>query len=114
MRNGTTVDTLTSVDIADIVKSGGIFFEVFEGFFFHYLEYNPYAEFVNDKFEKRDKFKSQGKYLLQNLAKKIGLSVFVGNIRKNIKDEHKYLTETCMRENLDDMVKEKFTLKTVI
>ena len=68
--------------------------EVFEGFFCHNLEYNLYIEFVTDIFEKRDLFKSQGKDLLLNLAKKIGISVYAGNIRKDINEESKCVTET--------------------
>ena len=52
MRNGIVIDTLTSVDIVEIVKCGGVILEVFEGLFCHNLEYNPYTEFVNDMFEK--------------------------------------------------------------
>ena len=69
MRNGIIVDTLTSVDFVETVKNGGIILEVFEGFFCHNVEYNPYIEFVTDLFEKRDLFKSQGKDLIQSLAK---------------------------------------------
>ena len=84
MRNGIIVHTSTSVGFVEVVKCGGVFLEVFEGFFFYNLEYNPYTEFVTDMFEKRDFIKSQGKDLLQNLAKKIGLSVYGGNARKDI------------------------------
>ena len=111
MRNGIIIDTLTSVDIVEIVKCGGVILEVFEGFFCHNLEFNPYTEFVTDMFEKRDLFKSQGKDSLQNLAKKIGLSVYGGNIRKDINEEYKCVTENWMRENFDDRVKEWFPLK---
>ena len=111
MRNGIIIDTLTSVDIVEIVKYGGVILEVFEGFFSHNLEFNPYTEFVTDMFQKRDMFKSQGKDLLQNLAKKIGLSVYGGNIRKDINEEYKCVTENWMRENFDDRVKEWFPLK---
>ena len=92
MRNGIIIDTLMSVDIVEIVKCGGVILEVFEGFFCHNLEYNPYTEFFTDMFEKRDLFKSQGKDLLQNLAKKTGLSVYGGNIRKDINEEYKCIT----------------------
>ena len=102
MRNGLIIDTLTSVDIVEIVKCGGVILEIYEGFFCHNLEYNPYTEFVTDMFEKRDLFKSQGKDLLQNLAKKIGLSVYGGNIRKDINEEYKCVTENWMKENFDD------------
>ena len=111
MRNGIIIDTLTSVDIVEIVKCGGVILEVFEGFFSHNLEFNPYTEFVTDMFQKRDMFKSQGKDLLQNLAKKIGLSVYGGNIRKDINGEYKCVTENWMRENFDDRIKEWFPLK---
>ena len=84
MRNGIIVDTLTSVNIVEIVKCGGVFLEVYEGFFCHNVENNPQTEFFSDMFEKRDKFKSQGKELLRNLTEKIGLSVYGGNIRKDI------------------------------
>ena len=75
MRNGIIIDTLTSVDIVEIVKCGGIILEVFEGYFCHNLEYNPYTEFVTDWFEKRHFFKSQGKDFFPKLVKKIGLTV---------------------------------------
>ena len=111
MRNGISIDTLTSVDIIEIVKCRGVILEVYEGFFCHNLEYNPYTEFVTDMFEKRDMFKSQGKELLQNLAKKIGLSVYGGNVRKDINEEYKCVTENWMKEKFDDRVKEWFSLK---
>ena len=111
MRNGIIIDTLTSVDIVETVKCGGVILEVFEGFFCHNLEYNPYTEFVTDMFQKRDMFKSQGKELLQNLPKKIGLSVYSGNLRKDINEEYKCFTENWMRENFDNRVKEWFPIK---
>ena len=69
MRNGIIIKILTSVDIVERVKYGGIILEVFEGVFCHKLEYNRYTEFFSNMFEKRDSFKSQGKDLFQNLAK---------------------------------------------
>ena len=110
-RNGVIIDTLTSVDIVEIVKYGGEILEIYEGFFCLNLNFNPYTEFVTDMFQKRDMFKSQEKDLLQNLAKKIGLSVHGGNIRKDINEKYKCVTENWMRENFDDRVKEWFTLK---
>ena len=92
MRNGIIIDTLTSIDIVEIIKYGGVILEVCEGFFCRNLEYNPYTEFVTDMFEKRDFFKSQGNDSLQNLAKKIGFSVYGGNIRKDINEEYKGVT----------------------
>ena len=111
MKNGRILDTLTSVDIVEIVFYGGMFLEVYEGFFCHNLECNSYTEFVTDMFEKRDMFKSQRKDLLQNLAKGSGISVYGGNFGKDEKEEYKCVTENWMRENFDDRVKERFLLK---
>ena len=111
MRNGIIIDTLTSVDIVEIVKYGGIILEIYEGFFCRNLKYNPYTEFVTNMFEKRGLFKSHGKDLLQNLAKKIGLSVYGGNIRKDINEEYICVTENWMKEYFDDRVKEWFPLR---
>ena len=58
--------------------------KVYEWFFCYNLEYNPYTEFVKDMLEKSDLFKSQGKDLLQKLAKEIRLSVYGGHISKDI------------------------------
>ena len=93
-----------------LLKWGGVILEVYEGFFCHNLEYNPNTEFVTDMFEKWDLCKRQGKDILQDLAKKIGLSVYGGNIRKDMNEEYKCVTETWMRENFDDRVKEWFPL----
>ena len=59
MRNVIIVDTLTNVDIVEIVECGGVILEIFEGFLCHNIKYNPYTDVVTDMFEKRDLFKSQ-------------------------------------------------------
>ena len=53
MRIGIIIDTLRSLDIVEIVKCGGVILEMFEGFFCHNLDSNPYTEFVTDMFENR-------------------------------------------------------------
>ena len=111
MRNGLITDTLTSVDTVEIIKYGAFILKFFEGCFCHNLEFNPYTEIVTDVFEKRDLFKSPGEDLLQNLAKNVGLSVYGGNIRKNINEGYKWVTESWMTENFNDRVKEWFPLK---
>ena len=111
MRNGIIIDSLTSADFVEIVKCGAVGLKVFERFFCHNLEYNPYTEFVTDMFEKRDLFNSQGKDLLQNSAKEIGLSFYGGNITEDIDEESKCVTQNWMRGNLDHRVKDCFPLK---
>ena len=87
------------------------FSEVFEGFFCHNLDYHPYTKIVTDMFDKIDLFKSQRKDLLQKLAKKIGISIYGGNIGKDVNEEYKFVRETWMRDNFKAWVKEWFPLK---
>ena len=108
MSNGVIIDTLANVDFVGIVTGRGVVLEAIEGFFCHTLEYNPYTGFVTDMFEKRVLFKSQRKDLLQNLAKKIGFSAYGGNFRKDINPENECVTETWMKENIDDSLKNGF------
>ena len=63
---------------------------------------NPTQNLLLICLKKKDLFISPGKNLLQNLAKKIGLSVYCGNIRKDINEEYKCVTENWMKENFDD------------
>ena len=111
MRNGIVICTLTCIDIVELVICAGIFSEVYECSFCHNLEFNPHTESVSVVFQKRDLFKSQGKDLLKNLAKKIGISFFGGNLRKDINKEYERVTETWMREVFNDRVKEWFPLR---
>ena len=53
MRNGIIINTLTSIDFVELVNCGGNILEVFDGFFCHNLECNPYTDFVTDMSEKK-------------------------------------------------------------
>ena len=46
MRKSIKIDTLTSVDIVELVKYRGFILEEFEGFFCQNLEYIPYTELL--------------------------------------------------------------------
>ena len=50
-------------------------------------------------------------YFKTSETEKIGLSVYGGNIRKDINEEYRCVTENWMKENFDDRVKEWFPLK---
>ena len=58
--------------------------QIYEIFFYHKMQYNPYTDFVNDMVAKRDRHKKQGKDLLQTLAKKLANSVYGGIIRRDV------------------------------
>ena len=44
--------------------------------FCYNMQYNPYIDFVNDMVAKRDRYKIQGKEMLQTLSKKVNNSVY--------------------------------------
>ena len=69
-RNGDITQHLTSVDIEQIVRTGGIIKEFYEGFFCDNLNFNPFKEYILDMAAKRNEYKKQGKNILQDLCKK--------------------------------------------
>ena len=97
---------MDSVDIVGIVKCGGVDLELFENFFRHNMQYKPHTEFLNDLVAKRGRYKKQRRDLLQKLSKKIANSVFGRNIRWDVNDHFKCVTDNWMKENYNDRVKE--------
>ena len=106
MRNGNTIDTLTSVDIVEIVITSGDNLHVYEGFFCCNLDLNPYIDFVHDMIAKRYLYKKQGKNLLKSLAKNIPNSAQGDIFRKAKCEQYKSVPENCIEGNLDDKIKE--------
>ena len=106
IRNGVVIDTLKSFDIVEINKCGSLVLEVLERLFCHNMQYNPYVDFVNDMVAKRDLYMKQGKEFLQTLFEKINNLVYGGNIRRDVNEQFKCVTDNWMKENYDYRVKE--------
>ena len=88
LRNGYITDTLTSVDIEEIVKIRGKVIEVHEGVLYRKnLKESPFKEFINNLFELRAKYKSEGEDILQEMVKLIMNSLYGQTIRKDIEEE---------------------------
>ena len=66
---------------------------MFDGFFCYKMQYNHYTEVVNDMVVKRDLFKKQWMDLLQTISKTITNSVYGGNIRRDVNDQNKCVSE---------------------
>ena len=110
-RNGVITNTLNSVDIVEMVKCLGVVLDVFDGVFCHIKHYNQCTEFANDLYSERDRFKKQGKGLLQTLAKKIAKSVYGGNLRWDVNEQFECVTDNWTEGNYDDGVKEWWPLR---
>ena len=60
---------------------------------------------------KTDRYKKQGKDLLQRLVKKTANSLYGGNIGRDVNDQYKCLIENWIRENYDIRVKGLWPMK---
>ena len=60
MRNGYIIDTLTSVDICEIVKIGGKVIEIYEGVFYRGIfKISPFRKVIEKLFASRQKYKDE-------------------------------------------------------
>ena len=76
-RNGDITQHLTSVDIEEVVRVGGVIKEFYEGFICDNLDYNPFKEYILDMTAKRNEYKKQGKNILQDMCKKYQMARMV-------------------------------------
>ena len=100
-RNGVIIATLTSIDIIEIVKIGGVILKVYEGFFCESLDFNPYSDFVFDMYDKREQYKKKGNDLSSTQVKKVMCSVYGGNVRRDILDKNVCVSDEWMDTEYD-------------
>ena len=107
-RNGDITQYLTSVDIEQVVRIGGIIKEFYEGFTCDNLDYNPFKEYVLDVTTKRSEYKKQGKTILQTMCKDVTDGAYGSCFRRDITENFKCVTENWMETEYDDRVKNWF------
>ena len=70
MRNGYIIDTLTAVDICEIVKIGGGVIEIYEGVICRKnFKISPIRKVIEKLFALRKKYKDEHNNLMQGLVK---------------------------------------------
>ena len=70
MRNGYIIDTLTSVDIQEIVKNGGKVIEIYEGVFIkENFKVSPFTKVIDKLLALRQKYKDEKNGVMQFLVK---------------------------------------------
>ena len=74
-RNGYIRQHLTSIDIEEIVRVGGVITEIFEGFICDNLDHKLFEKFFLDMTAKRNKYKKEKRKILQTQAKKLSNAV---------------------------------------
>ena len=105
MRNGYIIDTLTSVDIQEIVKNGGKVIEVYEGVIYREIfKISPFRKVIEKLFALRKKYKDEKNDLMQGLVKLIMNSLYGVQIRKDINESYSCKSETWMKTEFDENV----------
>ena len=107
MRNGDIIDTLTSLDIQEVVKIGGKVIEIYELVIFREnFKISPFRKIIEKLFALRQKYKDEKNDLLQGLCKLIMNSLCGVQIRRDIKESYscksQHWMETEFGENVLD------------
>ena len=90
MRNGYIIDTLTSVDICEIVKTGGRVIETYEGVIYREnFKISLFGKVIDKLFALRQKYKDEHNDLLRRLVKLITNSLYGVQIRRDIDQSYK-------------------------
>ena len=110
-RNGDITQHLTSVDIEEVVRVGGVITEVYEDCISDNLDYNPFEGYILGMTVKRNEYNKQGKNILQKLCKKISNGTYGVCDRYDIHEVLKCVSENWMKTKYDDRVKEYIHLK---
>ena len=105
MRNGYIIDTLTSVDIQEIVKVGAKVIEIYEGVIYREnFKISPFRKVIEKLFALRQKYKDEKNDLMQGLVKLIMNSLNGVQIRRDINESYYYKSENWMKTEFDENV----------
>ena len=105
MRNGYIVDTLTSVDIQEIIKIGGKVVEVFEGVIYREnFKVSPIKKVIDKIFDLRQKYKDEKIDVMQLLIKLIMNSLYGEQIRNDTEEGDDGKSEAWMMTDYDERV----------
>ena len=104
MRNGYIIDTLTSIDMQETVKTGGKVIELCEGVIYRQnYKVSSYRKVIDKLFALGQKFK---KYIetMQFLVKLLLNSLYREQTRKDIEEEFAGKSEAWMMSEYDERV----------
>ena len=105
MRNAYVIDTLTSVDIQEIVKIGGKVIEIYEGVIYREnFKVSPFRKVIEKLFALRQKYKDEKNDLMQGLVKLIMNSLYGVQIRRDINESYSCKSETWITTEFDENV----------
>ena len=102
-RNGCIIDTLTSVDIHEIVEIGRKVIEIYEGVIYREnFKISPFRKVIEKLFALRQKYKEEKNDLMQGLVIIIMNSLYGVQIRRDINESYYCKSETWMKTEFDE------------
>ena len=108
------IDTLTSVDIQEIVKIGGKAIEIYEGVIHREkFKVSPFRKVIDKLFALRQKYKDEGNDVMQLLVKLLMNRLYGENIRKNIEEKFACKSEAWMMSEYDERVKDYWKISGI-
>ena len=114
MRNGYIIDTLTSVDIKEIVKIGGKVIEIFGGVIYREnFKVSPFRKVIDILFILRQKYKDEGNEVMQLLVKLLMNALYGEQIRKDIEENFAFKSEIWMQTEYDERVKDYWKISNI-
>ena len=105
MRNSYITQVLTSFDIQENVKIGGIIIQIFEGVIYREnFKISPFKKIIDELFALRQKYKDEGNEVMQLLVK-LNMNALYGEfLRKEILESYKCKSEMWMMTEYDKRV----------
>ena len=106
MRNGYFIDTLTSVDIQEIIIIVAKVIQIYEGVIYREnFKINPFRKVIDKLFALRQKYKDENNDVMQLLVKLLMNSLYGENIRKDIEEKLACKSQVWMMTECDERVK---------
>ena len=105
MRNGFIIDTLTSVDICEIVKTGARVVQIYEGVIYREnFKITPFRKVIEKLLALRQKYKDEHNDLMQRLGKLFMNSLYGIQIGGDIDQPYKCKSHDWMETEYDENV----------
>ena len=105
MRKGYVIDTLTSLDVQEIVKIGGEVVEIYEGVIYREnFKISPFRKVIEKLFALRQKYKDEKNDIMQGLVIIIMNSLYGVQIRRDNNESYYCKSETWMKTEFDENV----------
>ena len=111
MRFGFILDTLTSVDFPEVVKTGGKVIGFHKSVIYREnFKISPFRKVIEKLFDLGQKNKGERNGLMQSLIKLIMNNLYGVQIRKDIFESYKCISQNWMETEYDDTVLDNLKL----